>query len=316
MPATATREAFGKALAEMGERHPEIVVLDADLSKSTKSELFARRFPERFFEMGIAEANMAATAAGLALSGKVPFACSFACFISGQFAEVRIAVAYSGAPVRLVGTHAGVGIGEDGHSQMGLEDLTIMRTLPGMAVIQPADDLETARVVEFLATTTHPGPAYLRLTRQKVERVHGEDYQFRLGNLDLLRPGDDVAILATGGPVKAALDAAEALAAEGISARVVNVSSVKPIDAEALEAIARETGRLLTVEDHTVMGGMGGAVCEALADRFPVPVKRLGIQDVFGESGSPEALQARHGLDAAGIAESTRAFCRATAAAV
>jgi transketolase len=315
MPSAATRDAFGKALAEIGERFPQVVALDADLAKSTKSEHFAKKFPERFFEMGIAEANMCATAAGLALAGKIPFACSFACFITGQFAEIRIAVAYSQAPVRLVGTHAGVAIGEDGHSQMGLEDIALMRTLPGMAVIQPADDLETAAAVEHLVKNVG-GPAYLRLTRQKVDRVHADGYKFQFGKVDTLRAGDDVAILATGGPVKAALDAAEKLAGEGLSVRVVNVHTIKPLDADGIEKIARECGRIVTVEDHTVMAGMGGAVCEAVADRHPVPVRRLGVQDVFGESGSPEDLIKKFGLDAESIAESTRAFCRATSAAV
>jgi transketolase len=313
MPATATRAAFGKALAALGAKCPNVVALDADLAKSTKSDLFASQFPERFFEMGIAEANMVATAAGLALAGKIPFACSFACFLTGQFAEIRISVAYSEAPVRLVGTHAGVAIGEDGHSQMGLEDIALMRTLPGMAVLQPADDIETAQMVEHLATHTD-GPAYLRLTRQNVERVHEEDYRWRLGQIDTLRDGGDVAIVASGGPVKAVLDAAEALASEGVSARVVNCHTIKPLDADTLERIARECGRIVTVEDHTVLGGLGGAVCEAVADRFPVPVRRLGVQDVFGESGSPSDLIAKHGLDVEGITQSIRAFMKATSA--
>lgn len=308
MSATATRDAFGKALAALGEKHPEIVVLDADLAKSTKSELFAKAFPSRFFEMGIAEANMVATAAGLALSGKIPFACSFACFLTGQFAEIRIALAYSEANVRLVGTHAGVAIGEDGHSQMGLEDVALMRTLPGMTVLQPCDDIETARMMEFLVA--HRGPAYLRLTRQKLERVHAENHRFEWGKLDTLRPGRDVAILTSGSPAKAALDAAEMLRDDGLSVCVVNAPTVKPMDAEGLEAIARQCGRIVTVEDHTVMGGLGGAVCETLAERFPVPVKRLGVQDIFGQSGDPDELTALYGLDARSIADATRALCQ------
>lgn len=316
MPATATRAAFGKALVELGERCPDVVVLDADLAKSTKSEAFAKKFPERFFEMGIAEANMCATAAGLALSGKIPFACSFACFITGQFAEIRIAVAYSEACVRLVGTHAGVAIGEDGHSQMGLEDIALMRTLPGMMVIQPGDDIEAEQVVKYLATREHPGPAYLRLTRQNVERVHDDNYRFQPGKLDVLRDGADVAILASGGPLKGALDAAELLAKDGISAAVVNVHTIKPLDVNSLAEIAKRTGRIVTVEDHTVMGGLGGAVCEALADSFPVPVRRLGVQDVFGESGRPEEMIDRHRLHPQGIAADTLAFCNEASAAV
>jgi transketolase len=317
MPAAATRDTFGKTLAAIGERYPNVVALDADLAKSTKSEAFAKAFPDRFFEMGIAEANMAATAAGLALAGKVPFACSFACFLTGQFAEIRIAVAYSEAPVRLIGTHAGVAIGEDGHSQMGLEDIALMRTLPGMKVLQPCDDIETAQMIEWLAANPD-SPAYVRLTRQKLERVHGEDYQFALGKLDVLRQGadDEVAIIASGAPVKPALDAAEALATEGVKVRVVNCHSIKPLDLDALRIIAQDCGRIVTVEDHTVMGGLGGAICEAIADIHPVPVRRLGVQDVFGESGEPDELVAKHGLDAKGIADSTRAFLKASAAAV
>lgn len=309
MPA-ATRESFGKALAAIGDKCPNVVALDADLAKSTKSESFAKKYPDRFFEMGIAEANMIATAAGLALAGKVPFACSFACFLTGQFAEIRIALTYSEANVRLVGTHSGVAIGEDGHSQMGLDDIALMRTLPGMAVIQPADDVEAQRAVEYLAAE-HVGPAYLRLTRQKVADIHGADYQFKFGKIDVLREGADVAIFTTGGPTAAALAAAETLAAEGIQAAVANVHTIKPLDVDGVVALAKKAGKIVTVEDHSIIGGLGGAVCEALSEHCPVPVKRLGVQDVFGESGAPGELIAKHGLDAKGIADSTRAFVRA-----
>ena len=307
MAKKATRQAFGEALAALGEKRTDIVVLDADLSKSTKSELFAKKFPERFFEMGIAEANMIGTAAGLALAGKRPFCCSFACFLTGRYDQIRISVAYSKANVVLVGTHAGVAIGDDGYSQQGLEDIAIMRAIPTMSVVQPADDLETAAAVEYLAS--HDGPAFLRLTRQNVERVHAEGYTFRFGKVDPLRAGKDAVIFATGGTVHPALQAAEALAAEGISLAVVNVHTVKPLDAEGVVAAAREAGgKVLTVEDHTTIGGLGGAIAETLSERFPSRVKRLGVDDVFGESGAPEAVVAKHGLDAAGIARSVRAF--------
>jgi len=304
----ATREAFGEALAELGRVHPEVVVLDADLSKSTRTELFAKACPERFFEMGIQEMNMIGVAAGLALSGKVPFIASFACFITGRFDQIKMSVSYSRAPVRIVGSHAGIGIGEDGYSQQGLEDVALMRVLPEMAVIQPCDDLETRGAVEYLIR--HPGPAYLRLTRQKVPRIHKEGYVFQFGKGVVLRPGRDVTIVASGGVLANALAAAETLAQEGIDARVVNIHTIKPLDEELLETCARETGRIVTVEDHQITGGLGGAVCECLAARYPVPVLRHGVRDVFGESGAPEDLYAKHGLDAAGIAAKVREAMR------
>jgi transketolase len=306
MATKATREAFGETLAALGKDHPEIVVLDADLSKSTRSELFAKAFPERFFEVGIQEMNMIGIAAGLALSGKVPFICSFACFITGRFDQIKMSVCYSRARVRVVGSHAGIGIGEDGYSQQGLEDIAIMRVLPEMAVIQPADDLETQGAVEYLLR--HPGPAYLRTTRQKLERVNADGYRFEFGKGTLLRPGRDLTLVATGGTVGPALEAARALSTSDIDARVVNIHTIKPIDVELLTACARETSRILTVEDHQVTGGLGGAVCEALADRAPVTIKRHGILDGFGESGTPEELYVRHELDAAGIARVARDF--------
>jgi transketolase len=304
--AKATREAFGEALAQLGPTHPEVVVLDADLSKSTKTDLFAKVCPERFFEMGIQEMNMIGVAAGLALSGKVPFIASFACFITGRFDQIKMSVGYSRARVRIVGTHAGIGIGEDGYSQQGLEDVALMRSLPEMAVIQPADDLETRGAVEFLLT--HPGPAYLRLTRQKCDRVNAEGYRYEFGKGVTLRPGRDLTIVATGAVVGGALAAASALARDGIDCRVVNIHTIKPLDADLLATCARETGRILVVEDHQITGGLGGAVCEALCARHPVPVHRHGVLDVFGESGTPEAVYARHGLDAAGIAKVAREF--------
>ena len=305
----ATRQAFGEALAALGESHKDIVVLDADLSKSTKSELFARKFPDRFFEMGIAEANMLGTAAGLALSGKVPFCCSFAAFVTGRYDQIRISVAYSEANVKIVGTHAGVAIGDDGYSQQGLEDIALMRALPTMTVVQPADDLETAAAVKWLAE--HEGPVFLRLTRQNVPRVHAEGYQFQFGKVDTLREGTDAVIFASGGTVAPALEAAAALEKEGISLRVVNVHTIKPLDVEGVVAAVQASGNLaISAEDHTVIGGLGGAIAEALSANHPARLLRIGVQDVFGESGSPEDLLAKHGLDAAGIARQVRAFVR------
>jgi transketolase len=303
----ASREAFGDALVRLGETHPELVVLDADLSVSTQSNRFAKKFPERFFQMGISEANMIGAAAGLALAGKVPFACSFAAFITGRFDQIKMSVAYSAANVRLVGSHAGVGIGEDGYSQQGLEDIAVMRSLPTMSVIQPADDLETEGAVAYLLT--HKGPAFLRTTRQKLERVNrAEGYRFEYGKGVVLTEGKDLTIVGSGGTTGPAVRAAALLEKDGISARVINIHTIKPIDADLLCKAARETKRILTVEDHQVTGGLGGAVVEAIADREPVRVRRHGIPDVFGESGTPEALYRHFKLDAAGIAEVARAF--------
>jgi transketolase len=307
MATKATRQAFGEALAEAGAENENIVALDADLSKSTMTKLFAAEFPERFFEFGIAESNMIGAAAGLALSGKIPFACSFACFLTGRYETIRISVAYSKAAVRLVGTHAGIGIGEDGNSQMGLEDVSIMRALPNMTVIQPCDEIETKQAVRYLVTH-NDGPSYLRLTRQKVPDVNGGDYQFRWGKGVVLRDGSELTIFATGGVVANALAAADALAEEGIHARVVNIHTIKPIDEDLIVRCARETGALFTVEDHTVIGGMGGAVAEVVSRHAPVPVYRWGLQNQFGESGSPEALYRKYELDPEGITSRVREF--------
>jgi transketolase len=304
--AKASRDAFGDALVRLGETHSELVVLDADLSESTRTGKFAKKFPQRFFEMGISEANMLGAAAGLALGGKVPFCCSFAAFITGRFDQIRMSLCYSAANVRIVGSHAGVGIGEDGYSQMGLEDIALMRSLPTMTVIQPADDLETAGAVEALMT--HKGPAFLRTTRQKLPRVNKEGYKFELGKGVTLVDGKDLTIVASGGTVGPAVKAAALLSASGISARVINIHTIKPIDVPLLAKAARETKRILTVEDHQITGGLGGAVCEALAEIEPVRIRRHGVLDVFGESGTPEGLYKHFKLDADGIAEVARDF--------
>lgn len=305
-PAVASRKAFGVALEKLGHTDDKVVVLDADLSKSTMSIMFAKSHPERFVEMGIQEANMLGTAAGFALSGYKPFCCSFAAFISGRFDQIKMSVAYSEAPVCIVGTHAGVGIGPDGYSQQGLEDLGLLRTLPGMRVLQPADEIETAQMVEQFAND--PVPTYLRLTRQGLPRVHSDDYVFQPGVFPELIGGTDVTILATGGTVGPAVDAALAMHKDGISVRVLNASSIKPVDEAAIVKAATETKGLVTVEDHNVLAGLGGAVAEVLTSKAPARLLRLGVDDEFGESGTPEALYAKHGLDAAGIEKSVRAF--------
>jgi transketolase len=304
--AKASRDAFGEAILRLGETHPELVVLDADLSESTRSGKFAKKFPQRFFQMGISEADMLGAAAGLALSGKVPFCCSFAAFITGRFDQVRMSICYSAASVRIVGSHAGVGIGEDGYSQQGLEDIALMRTLPTMAVIQPGDDLETEGAVEYLLT--HKGPAFLRTTRQKLDRINKEGFKFQFGKGTTVVDGKDLTIVGSGGTIGPAVKAAELLAKDGISARVINIHTIKPIDVALLAKAARETKRILTVEDHQITGGLGGAVAEALSEVEPVRVHRHGIPDVFGESGTPEALYQHFKLDAPGIAEVAKKF--------
>jgi len=305
MAAKASRAAFGEALIELGSKDERIVTLDADLSKSTMTVGFARQFPRRAFNLGIAEANMVGIAAGLALTGRVPFACSFACFIVGRFETIRISVAYTNANVKIVGTHVGVAIGEDGYSQMGLEDIACMRALPNVPIIQPADELETRQAVAY--AVEHAGPIYLRLTRQNLEPVCPPDYRFRLGRWLALRPGTDVTLVATGGTVFNTLEAARRLDEIGISAEVINAASIKPLDEEMLVRSAAATGRVVTVEDHSVSGGLGGAVAELLGEVRPTPVKRIGTT-TFGESGDPRALYAKFGFDPAGIAATVTKF--------
>jgi transketolase len=302
----ATRDPFGETLLRLGAEEPRIVVLDADLSESTRSFRFARAYPERFFQMGIQEANMISTAAGLARSGKIAFCCSFSCFVTGRFDQIKVSVAYNNARVTVVGTHAGCGVGPDGYTQMALEDVALLRSLPNMTVLQPADDLETVQIVEWLVRE-HTGPAFLRLTRQKVPRVHDQDYRFRFGKLDLLRDGRGLAICASGATVHGALEAARRLGDDGISAAVVNLPTVKPIDAEGLAALATRCERVLTVEDHGITGGLGSAVCEALAEHHPVRVRRVALPG-FGESGHERDLFAKYHLDGAGIYAEARAL--------
>jgi transketolase len=305
MPAKATRAAFGEALIDLGARDERIVTLDADLSKSTMTAKFAKTYPQRAFNVGIAESHMIGVGAGLALTGRIPFVCSFACFVVGRFETIRISVAYTHANVKIVGTHAGIAIGEDGYSQMGLEDIACLRALPNVVIVQPADELETKQAVAW--AVEHQGPVYLRLTRQNLEAVSPADYRFQLGRWATLRPGSDVTVIASGGTVFNAVQAAARLEADGISAEVVNAASIKPLDEAALVASARRTKHIVTVEDHAIAGGLGGAVAETLAEVLPTPLKRLGVTG-FGESGDPRRLYAKHGLDPAGIAASIKKF--------
>lgn len=305
----ATREAFGEAILALGETRKDLVVLDADLSKSTMTQPFMKKFPERHFEVGIAEQNMIGIAAGLALCHKVPVVTSFACFLIGRLETIRIAVAYNQTNVKLVGTHAGIGIGEDGTSQMGLEDVGAMRSLPHMTILQPADALETKQAVEWMIA--HKGPVYIRLTRQKMEDVHAPDYRFVAGKCDVIwepspKPAHfQATIFATGGTVPNAVAAGKALWPKGFAARVVNAGTLKPFDDESVARFAKDSDRLVTVEDHNVIGGLGSAVCEASAQRgLAVPVVRIGVED-FGESASPEELYEKYGLGVSHIVEAS-----------
>lgn len=302
----STRQAFGDALVAVGERNRDVVALDGDVATSVMTAEFGKRFPDRYFQLGIAEQNIVGVAAGLAMTGKIPFAASFGCFITGRFETIRMSLGYNRTNVRVVGTHVGVGIGPDGHSQMALEDTALMRTIPNMAVIQPASGIETEAAVEYLVR--HVGPAYLRLTRQKVKEIYDGSYTFEFGRGVRLREGRDVAIVASGATVEQALGAADLLEQHGISAAVANIHTIQPIDHDLLGDLAEGCGRVVAVEDHVPTGGLGGAVCEALAEIRPAPVLRIGVRG-FGESGDPGELYDRFGLSAGRIAEATAAFC-------
>jgi transketolase len=306
----ATRAAFGDALHRVGGTHPKVVVIDADLASSVQTKKFGDAYPNRFFQMGIAEGNMVGVASGMALAGFKPFVASFACFVTGRFEQIRMSIGYNNANVTVVGTHCGVGIGEDGYSQMGLEDIALMRALPNMVVIQPGDAVEAERATEFLAD--YVGPAYIRLTRQSLDDVNPATYRFEFGKAVELREGRDLTIVASGGVLGPALKAAELLAKEGLSAGVLNLHTIKPIDQQALQNAAAKTGRILTVEDHGVVGGVGGAVVEALAETRDVAVRIHGVHS-YGESGTGAELYRKHALDADGIARVARDFLKSDA---
>ena len=299
----ATRESYGKTLAELGAEHEDIVVLDADLAGSTKTGVFQKAFPDRFFDVGIAEANMAGVAAGLAASGKTVFMSSFAMFASGRaWEQIRNSVAYPHLNVKVCASHAGISVGEDGATHQCLEDIALMRVIPGMVVISPSDDVEAKAAVR--AAYEYDGPVYLRLGRLAVPVINDEEnYKFELGKGIVLREGTDLTIIATGLCVVEALGAADMLAEQGISAEVINIHTIKPLDEELVIASAKKTGRVFTVEEHSVIGGLGSAVCDALSEKAPTPVKKIGVYDVFGESGPAKELIAKYKLDAAGICE-------------
>lgn len=285
----ATRDAYGKALASLGEKDERIVVLDADLSGSTKTSLFAKKFPDRFFNMGIAELSMMDTAAGLAASGKIPFVSTFAIFATGRAWEsVRQSIAYPRFNVKIVASHAGITVGEDGASHQTVEDIALMRVIPGMTVIVPADAVETEKAIEEIVK--YVGPVYVRLSRAKFPVIVDRKSSFIVGKGTILREGADVTIFASGLMVSHSLDAADMLGRKGIRVRVVNISTIKPLDEELVVRCARETGRVLTVEEHSIIGGLGSAVAEVLSEKCPTPMGRVGIKDQFGTSGTSEDL--------------------------
>ena len=305
----ATRDAYGKALLALGGRDTEVVVLDADLSGSTRTKDFSKVYLERFFNMGVAEANMTGTAAGLAASGKTVFISSFAMFAAGKaWEQVRQTICVPNMNVKICATHAGLTVGEDGKSHQMLEDLALMRVLPHMTVIVPADGTEAGKVID--AAAKHQGPMYIRLSRASTPLIFDESYEFQVGKGNQLRDGNDLAIVACGVEVAAALSAAELLSAEGIEARVINMATIKPIDTELIEKAARECGAVLTAEEHQVTGGLGGAVAEFLASTFPVPIEIVGVRDCFGESGPSDDLLTKYGLDAKALAERARGLLR------
>ena len=290
----APRESYGNALAELGEKY-DFVVLDADLAAATKTGTFKKKFPERFFDCGIAEGNMMSVAAGLATTGKVVFASSFAMFAAGRaFEQIRNSIGYPHLNVKIGATHAGLTVGEDGATHQCFEDLALMRTIPGMVVISPADDVEAKAAVEF--AINHYGPVYMRFGRMAVPVVNGEDYKFEMGKGVNLRDGKDVTLVANGFMVHLALEAAEKLAEEGISARVVNIHTIKPIDKDIIVDAAEKTGAIVTAEEHNIIGGLGSAVAEVLCESCPVPMLRVGIEDKFGRSGKVQPLLDLYGL--------------------
>ena len=302
---TATRDAYGKALVELGENNPNVLVLDADLAAATKTGAFKKAFPERFFDTGIAESNMMGVAAGLATTGYTVFASSFAMFSAGRaFEQVRNTIAYPHLNVKIGATHAGISVGEDGASHQCCEDIALMRSIPGMVIINPADDIE-ARAAVF-AAAEHEGPVYMRFGRLAVPRLFTEDYKFEIGKAVTLKEGTDVTIIATGLMVNEAIEAAKTLEAEGISVELINMHTIKPLDNEAVIKAAKKTGCIVTAEEHNIIGGLGSAVAEVVAEECPVPVVRVGVNDEFGKSGPAVELLHLYGLDAENIVKKAK----------
>jgi len=306
----ATRDAYGKALAELGEIYEDIVVLDADLSKSTKTSDFAKKFPHRFFNVGISEQDLIGTAAGLATCGKIPFASTFAVFATGRaYDQVRTSVAYPKLNVKIAATHAGITVGEDGATHQAIEDISLMRTLPNMTVLCPSDAVLTKECVK--AAVLYNGPVYIRLGRPAVPVIYDESsLRFEIGKGITLSDGDDITIIATGIMVSVAMEAKELLLKDGINARVIDIHTIKPIDEEIIIKAARETGAIITAEEHNIIGGLGSAVCEVVSENHPVKVKRIGIRDTFGQSGSPQELMEFYGLTASKIRDTALLLLR------
>ena len=304
----ATRESYGNALVELGKEHEDLVVLDADLAAATKTGVFKKAFPQRHIDCGIAESNMAGTGAGIATTGKVPFISTFAMFAAGRaYEQIRNSIGYPKLNVKIGATHGGISVGEDGATHQCNEDFALMRTIPGMVVVCPSDDVEARAAVK--AAYEHKGPVYLRFGRLAVPVINDNpDYKFELGKGIVLREGKDLTIVATGLCVAPALEAAQRLAAEGVDAKVINIHTIKPLDEDLIVAAAKETGKVVTVEEHSIIGGLGGAVCECLSEKAPVPVKRIGINDVYGESGPAVKLLEKYGLDAEGIYRQIKEF--------
>ena len=309
MKKIATRDSYGNALAELGAAHKDLIVFDADLAGATKTSTFKKAFPDRHFDCGIAEGGMIAAAAGAAAMGLVPFASSFAMFAAGRaFEQVRNSVGYPHLNVKIGATHGGISVGEDGASHQCCEDFALMRSIPGMVVMCPADDVEAKAAVK--AAYEYKGPVYLRFGRLAVPVFHDEGMQFAIGKGETLRDGSDVAIIATGLMVYEALQAAETLAASGVSARVINLCTIKPLDEELVLKAAKECGKVVTCEEHSVIGGLGEAVCSLLSEKCPTPVRRIGVNDEFGHSGPAAALLKQFGLSANHIVEVVRDFCK------
>ena len=297
---TATRDAYGKALIELGHKDKNVIVMDSDLAEATRTGKFKKEFPDRFFDSGIAECDMMCIAAGLAATGHTVFASSFAMFAAGRaFEQIRNSIAYPNLNVKIGATHAGISVGEDGASHQCCEDIALMRSIPNMVILNPADDVEARLCV--LAAAEHDGPVYMRFGRLAVPVINDEDYKFEIGKGKVLREGTDVAIIANGLCVAESLDAAEKLAAEGINAQVINMATVKPLDTELVLEAAKATGKVVTVEEHSVIGGLGSAVADVVSEENLAPVHKIGVQDVFGESALAEELLEKHGLDAKGI---------------
>ena len=301
----ATRESYGNALVELGKQAENVVVLDADLAGATKTGVFKKAFPDRFFDCGIQECNMINVAAGLSTMGLVPFASTFAMFAAGRaFEQVRNTIGYPHLNVKVCATHGGISVGEDGASHQCCEDFGLMRTIPGMTVMCPADDVEARKMIK--AAYEFEGPVYIRFARAATPVFHDENYKFEIGKAETVRDGKDVAIIATGIMVPEAIAAAETLQAEGISARVINMATIKPLDKDAVIKAAKECGKIITVEEHNIFGGLGEAVCSTVAEEYPVPVKRIGVNDEFGHSGPAAALLKQFGLSAENIVAKTK----------